>query len=134
MAAAKQITLTHEGSAEPLMVSGDRERINQVLTNLVTNAINYTKQGGSIIVRLYREHNRAVVEVEDSGIGIAPGALETIFEPFYRADEESGTGTGLGLAIAREIIHLHEGDLTVSSELGKGSIFRFWLPLANEMR
>jgi len=100
-----------------------------VITNLVTNATNYTPAGGTITVSVAREEEDAVIRVQDSGIGIPPEALPHIFEPFFRVSEDVARGTGLGLTISREIVELHGGTLTVKSEVGRGSTFTVRLPL-----
>lgn len=127
----KKQTLQVLMPAEPIRVYADGERIVQVLTNLVVNAVNYTQPGGSIYVRanVYNAE-MACIEVEDTGIGIAPEHLPHIFQPFYRVTHQ-GQGTGLGLTISREIVELHGGTLTVTSTLGKGSCFTVLLPLAS---
>jgi PAS domain S-box-containing protein len=116
---------------EPILVFADSERISQVLTNLVVNAINYTPQGGNICIKasIYSAE-MACIEVEDTGIGIAPEHLPHIFQPFYRVTYQV-QGTGLGLSISREIVELHGGTIWATSTLGKGSCFRFLLPLAS---
>ncbi len=112
----------------PLAVHADSSRIAQVFTNLLTNAINYTPEGGHITLRAYlTEAPEVVIEVEDTGVGIPPAALADIFKPFVRAHENT-RGTGLGLSITHDIIRLHEGTITVSSEVNKGSVFKVQLP------
>ncbi|MCC6801386.1 MAG: PAS domain S-box protein [Anaerolineae bacterium] len=115
-------------SPDPILVSGDRERLIQVLTNLVTNAINYTPAGGRINVSVRQDDSKACIEVADTGIGIAPDNLPHIFQPFYRV-VSSVEGTGLGLSIAKQIVELHGGTLGVHSELQRGSVFTITLPL-----
>lgn len=112
----------------PLIVNADTDRLTQVLTNLLTNAINYTEDEGSITISLKAEATQVSVVVEDTGVGIAPDQIGLIFEPFYRAASQ-GEGTGLGLSIARQIVLLHHGDLHVESTLGRGSRFTVRLPL-----
>jgi signal transduction histidine kinase len=116
-------------------VWADRDRALQVLTNLVTNAIRYTPPGGRICISA-RDCDRAVrVAVSDTGIGISAEDQQRLFERFFRSDDpmvRRQTGTGLGLSIAHSLVELHGGRLTVQSELGKGSTFRFTLPLASE--
>jgi signal transduction histidine kinase len=107
----------------PLLAYVDPQRMAQVITNLVGNAINYTSEGGQIAVELETEGRRAVLRVRDTGIGIAPEMVEHIFEPFFRAEERVAIGTGLGLTIAREIVLLHGGEIDVESEVGQGSTF-----------
>ena len=112
-------------------VWGDHDRIGQVLTNLLTNAIKYSPQADSIIVRLTAARDGAVVSVQDFGIGIEKEHLNHIFDLFYRIndpEEKTYPGLGIGLYIAHEIIKRHGGTLTVESEKGKGSLFSFTLP------
>ncbi|HIJ88510.1 MAG TPA: HAMP domain-containing protein [Desulfuromonadales bacterium] len=133
-AAHKKITIINEtsGSALPRIMA-DQGRLEQVVVNLLENAIKYTPEGGS--VRLFCEENGQFVKVSiaDTGIGIPFKDLPRIFERFYRVDEartrEQG-GTGLGLAIVKHIIQLHGGTVSVTSEPGKGSIFSFTLKKA----
>ncbi|MBN1564045.1 MAG: GAF domain-containing protein, partial [Anaerolineae bacterium] len=113
----------------PLVVSIDPQRMNQVITNLVANAINYTEAGGSISVELTREQASAVLRVQDTGIGIKPEMVAHVFEPFFRADEKVTIGTGLGLTIVHDIVTLHGGTITVDSVLGAGSTFTVRLDL-----
>jgi signal transduction histidine kinase len=95
----------------------------QVITNLVTNAINYTASGGTVrVVTSAHGNGEACVQVEDTGIGIASDHLPHIFQPFYRVGDKPG-GTGLGLSISREIVEMHRGTIMVESEVGRGSRF-----------
>lgn len=120
------IHLSAELMDTPLMIYADPGRMTQVLTNLITNAIHYTREGGWIKVKAHVEQaagqDFAIIEVQDSGIGILPEALPNIFNPFYRSSEDS-RGAGLGLSITREIIKMHGGDISVQSEPGVGSQF-----------
>lgn len=111
-------------------VSGDRNRLKQVLLNLLTNAIKYNENGGKIFVRLKKKSESILLSIEDTGRGIPSEALPHIFDRFYRVQEPSGTtiGTGLGLAIAKRIIESHGGTISVESELDKGSNFSLRLP------
>ncbi len=131
----KQQRLSCELPAMTVFVRADAPRLAQVITNLLSNAINYTPHNGTINVRLTvtEQSNRAYaqVEVQDNGVGIAAEHLVHIFEPFYRVIS-TVEGTGLGLSIARSIIEAHDGTLSVISEPNVGSTFRFYLPLANE--
>ena len=111
----------------------DRHRIREMLLNLVTNAIKYTPQGGSVGLGLGEENGEVVITVRDSGIGIAPGDLPHIFERFWRADPARSRtgdrpGTGLGLAITKWIAEAHGGSITVQSRPGRGSAFVVRLP------
>jgi signal transduction histidine kinase/Na+/proline symporter len=118
----------------PAMIVGDRDRLIQVLTNLLSNAAKFTPAGGRVTVRTLIEDHQAVVEVEDTGIGIPADAQEAIFERFRQAgDTLTGKpdGAGLGLPISREIAQHHGGTLTVQSRPGEGSCFRLSLPLVS---
>ncbi|MCP4543472.1 MAG: response regulator [Chloroflexi bacterium] len=128
----KQQTLTYEVVGGLPDVIGDRDRLNQVITNLVGNAIFYTPDGGKIEVRAYPVEGAVRVDIRDTGIGIAPNDLGHIFERFYRADDpvvQEATGTGLGLSIAKMFVEMHGGRVWVESELGKGSTFTVLLPV-----
>jgi signal transduction histidine kinase/ActR/RegA family two-component response regulator len=111
-----------------ISLQGDRQRLEQVFANLLTNAIKYTPRGGSVEVEVTTEGEHAVVSVVDSGVGLASEARERIFEPFAQIDtsrERAQGGLGLGLALVRSIVHLHAGTVDVRSEgLGRGSTFR----------
>lgn len=111
-------------------VTADRERIRQVVTNLLHNAIKFSPQEGRVVISTRQEGGHVSVSIADKGIGIAKEDLPHVFERFYKADKSrSGGGTGLGLAIAKHIVQAHGGDISVQSEEGKGSTFRFTLPL-----
>lgn len=116
-------------------VEGDRGRILQVLENLLTNAIKFTPDGGHIKIGLRRREAGVAVTVSDEGIGIAAADQEKIFERFFQVDASAKrkySGIGLGLAIVREILELHGSSIAVESQLGKGTTFRFTLPLVIE--
>jgi len=135
-AEAKSHKLVLEPSADVLEVHGDRQNLSQLCNNLIDNAIKYTPEGGHIHVRLRKEQNDAVLEVEDNGIGISPQYQERVFERFYRVDKarsQSLGGTGLGLSIVRNIAERHQGRVGVQSQLGRGSIFTFRMPLADPL-
>ena len=123
-----------ETSPRDIMVYADRERIYQVMINLVSNGIKYTtEKGGKVMVNIIPGKEEIIVEVTDDGIGIPQEDLNRIFERFYRVDKsrskDSG-GTGLGLAIVKHILEAHNQKVIVTSEMGKGSTFRFALPAA----
>jgi len=126
MAYGVNIKLGHEDQA---VVHGDTDRIKQLLINLVTNALKHTPPTGSVTLSLYRDPDWVRVIVADTGRGIAPAALPHIFERFYQAKNSNQKGTGLGLSIAQWIAKAHGGQITVTSELGKGSTFTLWLPI-----
>lgn len=120
----------------PAQAAGDADRLKQVLIALVDNALKYTPPGGMVSLALSIKHNQAVIEVKDTGIGIAPEDLPHIFERFYRADHASSRdqgGSGLGLAIAQSIIQEHQGQIEVESSPGAGSTFTIRLPLHNSI-
>ena len=109
-----------------IMVQVDPEKFHQVFTNLLSNAIKYSGYSRKIYVRLYKNSDAVIIEIEDAGIGIAEDKLTKIFEEFYRVEQqESGeiTGTGLGLTVVKEIVEAHKGKILVDSEIGKGSKF-----------
>jgi two-component system phosphate regulon sensor histidine kinase PhoR len=119
--------------SEPLLVMGDEEGVRQIADNLLDNAQKYTPPGGRIDLRARAEGREAVLDVTDSGIGIAEEHLDRIFERFYRVDKarsRSLGGTGLGLAIVKHLVEAHGGRIEVESTPGKGSSFRIRLPLA----
>jgi signal transduction histidine kinase len=112
-----------------MMMVGDQALIDQVVINLVTNAINYTHQGGRIGLKLTESRSEIKLEIWDSGMGIDASDLTRIFDRFYKADQSRNTpGTGLGLTISQRIMLLHGGEISVSSELGKGSRFSVCFP------
>src|SRR5258708_24008233 len=115
-----------------LVVRADSVRFKQVLMNLIGNAIKFTPKGGSIELGAHLAGGRVRVEVRDNGPGIPPAEQQRIFEAFYRLHElgKKTEGTGLGLAITHRLVELHGGELTLDSEVGKGSCFYFSLPVA----
>jgi two-component system phosphate regulon sensor histidine kinase PhoR len=111
-------------------VLADADRVEQVLVNLIHNAIKFTSPGGLITLSVKQEGNSVTFSVRDTGIGIPPDDLERIFERFYKADRSrSGEGTGLGLSIARHIVEAHGGRIWAESQVQQGSTFFFTLPL-----
>jgi PAS domain S-box-containing protein len=131
-AESKDQTLTYEVDGGLPEIMGDWDRLNQVLTNLIGNAIHYTPEGGSVEVQAYPVENAVRVDVRDTGIGIASEDLARIFERFYRADHpivQEARGTGLGLSIVKMFVEMHGGRVWVESEPGEGSTFTFILPL-----
>lgn len=129
LAVEKQISL--EGPTGPaVLVAGDRDRLKQVLVNLVDNAIKYTPAGGHVWVKVGSEADNAILAVEDTGIGITPDHQDKVFERFYRVSPDRGdSGAGLGLAIVKSIVHAHGGNVVLRSKPGLGSAFRIELPL-----
>ena len=134
-AESKKQELTVETAAEPPMVRVNLLRLEQVVSNLVSNAIKYTPEGGNIHVSSAIDDKFAVVHVRDNGIGIPLSEQPFIFDKFYRVHSETTQdirGTGLGLSIAKSILEKHNGRIWVKSELGDGSCFSFLLPRVSE--
>jgi signal transduction histidine kinase len=130
------VTAVHTMPDTPVRLAVDRHRIREMLLNIVTNAIKYTPQGGTIALSLEEDDNAVTFTIRDTGIGIAAGDLPHIFERFWRADparSRTGTrpGTGLGLAITKWIAEAHGGSITVQSRPGRGSIFTVRIPKAS---
>jgi len=123
----KKLRYECDPGADGVLVLADPERAEQVLLNLVGNAIKFTAEGGEISVRCVEDGDHVAVHVRDTGRGIPAGELPTIFEPFVQVDRDSTSerqrGVGLGLAISRELATAMGGDLSVQSEVGRGSIF-----------
>ena len=118
---------------ENLTIVANKDRIKQMLINLIDNAIKYNIEGGSVYIKAFRGEGKIVISVKDTGIGIAPEHLTRIFERFYRVDKgrsRSVGGTGLGLSIVKHIVNLYSGDIKVMSEPGKGTEFVVQLPSA----
>jgi len=116
-------------------IVADPVLLRQSMENLIANAIKYTQEGGQITVRARCEADRLYYEVEDTGIGIAPEHHARVFESFYRVESlsQQQKGNGLGLSLVRNVIMRHGGDVWLESELGKGSLFGFWLPLISDL-
>ncbi len=132
-ATQKEIKLKFDLPPKLPVIRGDRDKIVMALHNLVGNAIKYTPAGGEVTVRVSEEKGQFNVEVIDNGIGVREEERELIFEKFYRAKDRritNVTGTGLGLAIAREVVRLHGGDITIRTQIDKGSTFTMSLPAA----
>lgn len=109
----------------------DDRRVRQILYNLLSNGIKFTPQGGRVILRVWREGNRAVLQVEDTGIGIPEHQKHLLFQKFQQLDSSyhrQYEGTGLGLALTKQLVELHGGKIEVNSTVGVGSIFTVWLP------
>ncbi|MDF2679703.1 MAG: histidine kinase [Brevibacillus sp.] len=120
---------------EKTVIEGDRDKLRQVIMNLVSNAVKYSPAGGRVRVVCRHEGNRLLLEVHDEGLGIPPEAIPHLFTKFYRVDNSDRReigGTGLGLAIVQEIVHIHNGEIAVASESGHGSTFTVTLPLPEQ--
>jgi PAS domain S-box-containing protein len=143
-AAAKQVAIANavSGNAADMPYWGDESRVRQILSNLLSNAVKFTPRGGRVTVSAGSAETPSpeaavgtgpwvYVRVEDNGTGIAPERLEAIFEPYTQASaEDAERGTGLGLSISRRLARLMGGDLSVQSDVGGGSTFVLWLPVA----
>lgn len=134
-AEASGIGLTFIPCDAPVPVRGDVTRLDQVISNLVTNALKYTPRGGRVRVTLERDGGVAVLRVEDDGVGLVAGDRERIFEPFVQAAaslDRSRGGMGLGLALVRKLVEMHEGSVTAMSDgPGHGSVFVVRLPMTD---
>jgi signal transduction histidine kinase len=130
---ASDITLTENILVErPLYVNGNLEQLYRLVSNLISNAIQYTPPHGKVQVTLSRLDHQGLITIQDTGIGIAPSEQKRIFDRFYRVDSARSRatgGSGLGLAIAQAIVQSHHGSIQVQSESGKGSTFMISLPL-----
>lgn len=118
---------------QSLVVSADKAQLEQVLANLLGNAIKYGRRGGRVAVEAKAKSGHAEIVVRDNGIGIAEDELAYVFERFHRSKDPAARerkGSGLGLSIVQSIVHAHGGKIWVESELGKGTAFHFTLPLA----
>ena len=113
------------------LIRADEGRLRQILQNLLNNALKLTTGGGEITLRAREKGAELIVEVKDTGPGIAKQMQERIFDPYYRveADRQRLSGLGLGLALCKKLVELHGGRIWVESEKGKGSIFSFSIPL-----
>jgi heavy metal sensor kinase len=130
LAASRGISLI--GDINPLPMEGDPDYLTVVIANLLTNAIHYNRDGGSVKISLCQEENEAVICIADTGLGMTPETLNRIFDRFYRADQSRSlpTGrTGLGLAITKSIVDAHRGTITVKSIPEQGSTFTVRIPL-----
>lgn len=129
-ARAKRITLSAEIPAGLPPVNGDRDRLDQVLSNLLGNAFKFTPEGGRVMVRARKVDDSVQITVEDSGPGIPAADLPHIFDRYWRGDRASRDGAGLGLAICKGIVDAHGGNIWVESTVGRGTTFWFTVPCA----
>jgi len=135
-AQAKKLKLTWKKSRTPIHVSGDPLKLRQMLSNLVSNAIKYTPEGGSVSLSMKAEEDMVVTRVQDTGYGIPAADLPFVFDRFYRIRSGKNAeveGNGLGLAIVKSVVEQHGGNVSVESEPEKGSCFSLSLPLAKIM-
>lgn len=129
-AAENELHLDLKAPANLPSFKGDRDKLKQVVLNLISNAINYNKPSGSITVGAENEPDELILYVRDTGQGIRPADLSHLFDKFYRSQttEKSAQGTGLGLAISKKIVEAHNGRIEVQSEMGVGTTFFIHLP------
>ncbi len=133
LAEEKQIAVEID-TENSVVIEGDPARLKQAVVNLLDNAIKYTPRGGKIVMRVIAAYPKAILEIRDNGIGIAPDALPHVFERFYRADKARSRelgGAGLGLSIVRSIVQAHGGTVDLESREGTGTTCLVELPLAN---
>lgn len=129
--ASKSQNIEHVIGSSDLLISGDRQRVSQIFSNLLENASKYSPEGSPIRIEASRLDGRVVVTVHDSGQGISKEDQEQLFDPFYRADNDqtrATSGSGLGLALVKRLAELHGGSVSVESEVGRGSAFSVSLP------
>ncbi len=132
----KHISVTTNITSSLPLVLADRDRITQILTNLLDNAYNYTPYGGSITVKAHTDNQNVFVSIDDTGFGLSEDELGKIFNRFYRSEREEVQrvpGTGLGLAIVRSLVEMHGGNITAESVLDEGSTFSLSLPMAAKL-
>ena len=128
----KNIALEYRTINEDVIGYFDSEKLEKIMSNLVSNAIKYTKSTGSVSVKVLTDKkNQSYINiiVKDTGIGIPKNQHNMIFERFYQLSNGSNNGSGIGLALTKELIEQHKGNITIDSEVGKGSIFRLRLPI-----
>ena len=114
------------------LIEADEDKIREVLVNLIANSIKFSPMGGTISISVEKEKDLLSCSVSDTGIGIPKNKINHLFEKFFRVDNSDTyeiEGTGLGLSIVKHIIDAHQGGISVDSEMGEGSTFRFYLPL-----
>jgi len=128
----KNVELVTDLKGKLPAVTGDRTQLERVFINLLGNAVKFTPEKGKITIRAQVKNNEVQVDISDTGIGIPPDALQSLFQEFYRVDNDVNQqvkGTGLGLSLVKHIIEAHKGKIWIESSLGKGSTFSFTLPL-----
>jgi signal transduction histidine kinase len=129
--------IVFERDVRPVAVHADASRLEQIVDNLLSNALRYTDAGGRVRLHVGRRGGYAVVEVSDTGIGIAEDELRRVFDRFWRSDRSRSRatgGSGIGLAVVRELVEAHGGEVDVESALGRGTLFRVMLPALRQER
>lgn len=125
------IQITHELSSTPIKVSCDKNRLSQIISNIMGNALKFTPHGGKLKIEAHTWGKEAIVSISDSGPGISSEQIPKLFEKFWQAKETSHQGSGLGLSIVKSLVEAQGGKIWVKSELGQGSTFTFTLPLSS---
>lgn len=119
-----------ELNLKKILFLGNKELMDHIWINIISNAIKYTNENGKIIIDMSKTDDKVLVAIKDSGIGMSQDEISRIFDKFYQVDSShSNKGLGLGLSITKKIVDLHNGKIEVSSILGKGTTFKIWLPL-----
>jgi signal transduction histidine kinase len=129
--------IAFERDMRPVAIHADPSRLEQIVDNLLSNALRYTDAGGTVRLNVRRSGAHAVLEVSDTGIGIAPEELSRVFDRFWRSDRSRSRatgGSGIGLAVVRELVEAHHGDVEVESSPGRGTRFRVTLPASRPER
>jgi signal transduction histidine kinase len=124
----KQLTIKKAIPEDIGLLWADKDKVTQIIVNILSNAIKYTPSGGNIAITLSSNDNEMRFEISDTGSGLAKKDIDKLFNKFERIFSEKQEGTGLGLSIAKDIVELHKGKIWVESEIGKGSRFIFTLP------
>jgi two-component system, OmpR family, sensor kinase len=135
LAQARGVVIELKGS--DVRIAADPALLREALSNVVVNAIEYNKPGGSVVIHVQREESAGLIEVSDTGIGIPEWAVPQVFDRFFRVDEARGRGpggAGLGLSVAHAIVTAHGGNLSCTSRVGVGSVFRISLPLTTNQK
>jgi two-component system, sporulation sensor kinase E len=131
----KNIKLNYNSESKTLWIPADEDKFRQIMTNLLSNAIKFTHKGGSIDIISKREGDLVTITIKDTGIGIPQDGLEKIFKPFIQLESSLSRtfeGTGLGLTLVKKYVEMHGGNVYVESKVGKGSSFRFELPVTRQ--
>ncbi|QDP42003.1 cell wall metabolism sensor histidine kinase WalK [Radiobacillus deserti] len=134
---SEDILFERQFPRDHVLVWLDKDKMTQVIDNIISNAIKYSPEGGKITFKIVKERRRVVISIADQGVGIAKEKVDKIFERFYRADKARSRnlgGTGLGLAIAKELVEAHNGHIWAESKEGKGTTILFVLPLMQKKR
>lgn len=134
IAEEKGLSLHFEQTSEKVFIKGDKDLLKKAFLNLLANAIKFTLSGGKVEISTHLSGNGAMIKIEDTGKGIPQEDLDRIFERFYRSPSHVSThkGTGIGLALVREIIHKHGGEISGKSSSKKGTAFTLWLPITKD--